>query len=604
MMNVITKLFPDISSAVVFCQLALVILTIFGGGLFIRWVDTPAYWVWLQTISIFTHSTRMAMQNVMRKITYNCKLMGGVCYGSYGEVYDCEGSVDPSDKECDVNGSSVLYVTQEVGFDENYWNSYGYLVALLVAFELLVLVLMYYPIERISYRIHTAFFPTQVLSKIASSESRIRSLQGRVQYLVNKDLGLITTPNMSAMDCKDDEHDPLLGGQPPKKLTLSWRNITLKLKSNGNTLVDNVSGRIEQGKCLALMGPSGAGKTTLLNALAGRAPYANVTGDVMFGSTPMLPSDLMFVPQYDELKGYATVLQQIEYVGRMKCKDVGEMKVRLLKLLKILGLFSKAHTLCKDLSGGEQKRLSVGMGMISNPNILFLDEPTSGLDSTAAFYIVKYLVCLAKTTNVAVIMTIHQPAAIVFDMLQDLYLLETGRLAYFGPISAAKGYFASLGMICPAGINPADFYLQLIYKAPPDQAEGVLWRDLFAKTPLGQQQMAPCIECDRQLREAPNEPPTQMARLISTILFFLKYFSQHPGYYIMRVGYLIMAAVFVGTMYLDLHANTASLVEYSGAVSSSSDTCDYLQYCHHNVLYITSTLQQLICYLSCVLCAV
>lgn len=265
MMNVITKLFPDISRAVVFCQLALVILTIFGGGLFIRWVDTPAYWVWLQTISIFTHSTRMAMQNVMRKITYTCKLNGGVCYGSYGEVYECEGSVSPTDKECDVNGSSVLFVTQEVGFDENYWNSYGYLVALLVTFELLVLFLMYFPMERMSYRLHTAFFPTQVLSKIASSESRIRSLQGRVQYLVNKDLGITTTPNMSALDCKDDEHDPLLGGQPPKKLTLSWRNITLKLKSNGNTLVDNVSGRIEQGKCLALMGPSGAGEYCAMN---------------------------------------------------------------------------------------------------------------------------------------------------------------------------------------------------------------------------------------------------------------------------------------------------------------------------------------------------
>jgi ABC-type multidrug transport system ATPase subunit len=125
----------------------------------------------------------------------------------------------------------------------------------------------------------------------------------------------------------------------------------------------------------------------------------------MFGNTPMLPSDLMFVPQYDELKDYSTVLQQMEYVGLMKCRDVGAMKNRLLKLLKILGLFGKAHTMCKDLSGGEKKRLSVGMGMISSPNVLFLDEPTSGLDSTAAFFLVKYLVCLAKTANVAVIVS-------------------------------------------------------------------------------------------------------------------------------------------------------------------------------------------------------
>jgi hypothetical protein len=113
MMNLVTKFFSDISSAVVFCQLVLVILTIFGGGLFIRWEDTPAYWYWLQVLSIFTHSTRMAMQNIMRKLTYSCQLINGVCFGSYGEVYECEGSVSIIDTHCDVSGSSVLYVTQK-----------------------------------------------------------------------------------------------------------------------------------------------------------------------------------------------------------------------------------------------------------------------------------------------------------------------------------------------------------------------------------------------------------------------------------------------------------------------------------------------------------
>jgi hypothetical protein len=112
MMNLITKFFSDISSSVVFCQLVLVVLTVFGGGLFIRWEDTPAYWYWMQVISIFTHSTRMAMQNIMRKLTYDCALIGGVCYGSYGEVYECEGPIDPADSHCDVSGDTVLYVTQ------------------------------------------------------------------------------------------------------------------------------------------------------------------------------------------------------------------------------------------------------------------------------------------------------------------------------------------------------------------------------------------------------------------------------------------------------------------------------------------------------------
>ena len=70
----------------------------------------------------------------------------------------------------------------------------------------------------------------------------------------------------------------------------------------------------------------------------------------------------MYVPQFDEIKGYTTVVEQIQLVGRMKCRDEAGMKQRLVKLLQILGLFEKANVLCKELSGGELKRLSVGMG--------------------------------------------------------------------------------------------------------------------------------------------------------------------------------------------------------------------------------------------------
>lgn len=163
-------------------------------------------------------------------------------------------------------------------------------------------------------------------------------------------------------------------------------------------------------------------------------------------------------------------------------------------------------------------------------------------------------------------MTIHQPAAIVFDMLQDLYLLETGRLAYFGPITAAVSYFGALGFPCATGVNPADHYLQLIYKPPADQAEGTMWRDLFNQSELGKKQLSPCAECASQDRETASPPPSDISRLGTTIIFFLKYYYLHPGYYILRLAYLIFAAVFVGTMYLNLDTNTDQLIEYSGAI--------------------------------------
>mmetsp|Transcript_15500 Transcript_15500/g.22736 ORF Transcript_15500/g.22736 Transcript_15500/m.22736 type:complete len:116 (+) Transcript_15500:91-438(+) len=81
--------------------------------------------------------------------------------------------------------------------------------------------------------------------------------------------------------------------------------------------------------------------------------------------------------------------------------------------MEVLGLAEKRRTQLKNLSGGEIKRVSVGIGMISNPNVLFLDEPTTGLDSTAAYSIVIYISVLDKATNVVVIMTIHLPSALV-----------------------------------------------------------------------------------------------------------------------------------------------------------------------------------------------
>jgi ABC-type multidrug transport system ATPase subunit len=107
------------------------------------------------------------------------------------------------------------------------------------------------------------------------------------------------------------------------------------------------------------------------------------------------------------------------------------------------------------LTGGQKKRVSIGLGLVGNPKVLFLDEPTTGLDSTAALNIVDYIITVARKMQVICIMTIHQPAASVFDALDDLYLLENGRLAFFGGLDMAGAFFASLGMVCGENCNRA-----------------------------------------------------------------------------------------------------------------------------------------------------
>lgn len=403
MLGFITKFFKDISASVVASQLVLVLLTPFGAGLFIKWRDTPAYWEWLQALSMFTHASRAAMLNVMRKLTYECHLAGdGNCYGPSGDTYECiPGSV--FDNKCHVTGTTVLSVTQGVPEDETYWKSFGYVVALFAGFRLASLLLMYFPFDRIVFALQQQYHSPDVLMEVISSHLKIKQLEQRVARLMGyrhayeavaqtEGTGIVETVPLSPQRSPSKRIPATAAAAqaqaPPAgddhTLRLSWTNLDLVLKNGGKKLIDNVSGSVQAGKVLALMGPSGAGKTTLLNALANRAPYGNVTGEVRFGGLPLTSRDLMYVPQFDEIKGYTTVVEQIELVGLMKCQDQRAMRKRLVQLLQILGLFEKANLLCKDLSGGELKRLSVGMGMISNPKVLFLDEPTTGLDSTAA----------------------------------------------------------------------------------------------------------------------------------------------------------------------------------------------------------------------------
>lgn len=274
---------------------------------------------------------------------------------------------------------------------------------------------MYVPVQKVVFYLQKRFHNPDLLMELMSSHLKVLKLEQRVKRLVKQK----NVPNFEGEEnnirrcCPqqkqgeqkhtDDDADDVeaVGGDEKaalltaekgaddsgsggSSLRLSWKDLDLVLKKGGKKLIDNVSGSVRAGRVLALMGPSGAGKTTLLNALANRAPYANVTGEVRFGGRPLTSKDLMYVPQFDEAKGYCTVVEQIQLVGLMKCRDQQAMKQRLVKLMQILGLFEKANTYCKDLSGGELKRLSVGMGMISNPKVIFLDEPTTGLDSTAA----------------------------------------------------------------------------------------------------------------------------------------------------------------------------------------------------------------------------
>ncbi|GMN58913.1 hypothetical protein TIFTF001_028005 [Ficus carica] len=169
-----------------------------------------------------------------------------------------------------------------------------------------------------------------------------------------------------------------------------------------------------------------------------------------------------------------TVGEAVNYSAQLQLPDsmsASEKKERAKATIREMGLQDTFNTRiggwgAKGLSGGEKRRVSICIEILTWPKLLFLDEPTSGLDSAASYYVMSRIAGLdqmdaARRTIVA---SIHQPSSEVFQLFDSLCLLSTGKTVYFGPASAANEFFASSGFPCPTLQNPSDHFLKTINK--------------------------------------------------------------------------------------------------------------------------------------------
>lgn len=211
----------------------------------------------------------------------------------------------------------------------------------------------------------------------------------------------------------------------------------------------------------AILGPSGSGKTTLLSVLTDSIP-SNMTALADVRLTGMSA----FIPQEDRLHGFYTVHSYMKHYARLVgIHNEPDIEERIQMLLKQLGLLEQADTIVGDvffkgLSGGQQRRLSVALEALSEPESFFLDEPTSGLDAESAFQVMTFLKEYVRAAHGRrVIVTIHQPSSFIWESIDHVILLSKGKLMYDGPRPAMEEFFASHGYPTPDGWNPADHYV-------------------------------------------------------------------------------------------------------------------------------------------------
>ena len=279
-----------------------------------------------------------------------------------------------------------------------------------------------------------------------------------------------------------------------------WKDVCFDIKTKNETrrILDHVDGWVKPGTMTALMGVSGAGKTTLLDVLATRATIGVISGEMLIDGRQRDESfqrKTGYVQQQDLHLETTTVREALEFSAllRQPAKTPRKEKIAYVdEVIKLLEMEDYADAVVgvpgEGLNVEQRKRLTIGVELAAKPQLLlYVDECTSGLDSQSSWSILDLLEKLTNNGQ-AILCTIHQPSAMLFQRFDRLlFLAAGGKTVYFGPIgqnaSTLSDYFCRNGaMPCPPNANPAEWMLEVIGAAPGSQTD-IDWFNVWRQSP-------------------------------------------------------------------------------------------------------------------------
>ncbi|XP_073044633.1 ABC transporter G family member 1-like [Primulina eburnea] len=373
-------------------------------------------------------------------------------------------------------------------------------------------------------------------------------------------------------------------------IILTWKDlwVTVSDKREGRRpILRGLTGYVRPGQFLAIMGPSGCGKSTLLDALAGRLESnASQMGEILINGRkqPLAFGTSAYVTQDDTLITTLTVKEAVFYSAELQLPESmskSEKKQRAEAAIKEMGLQDSMDTRIgggwrvKGLSGGQKRRVSICIELLTRPKLLFLDEPTSGLDSAASFHVISRIIKLAEQDRRTVVASVHQPSAEVFELFHNLCLLSCGRTLYFGSASDANQFFSSNGFCCPAMRNPSDHYLRTInqdfdvdveqgFGAKLTAAEAInILINSYNSSETFQQVKRSVDKICQQNSGGALEKKERRAGFITQCLVLTRrsYKNMHRdlGYYWLRFAIYIGLSLSIGTIFYDLGSSYSSI---------------------------------------------
>ncbi|KAI3715847.1 hypothetical protein L6452_22835 [Arctium lappa] len=372
---------------------------------------------------------------------------------------------------------------------------------------------------------------------------------------------------------------------------LTWEELGVAVSSSKQgagkdgckSLLTGVTGYAKPGEIVAIMGPSGCGKSTLLDSLAGRlASNTRHTGRILINGRKqrLTYGTLAYMTQEQFLTWTLTVKETVYYSAELQLPKLmprSEKMERADRTIREMGLQDSVNTRIggwgfKGLSGGQKRRVSICLQLLTHPKLLLLDEPTSGLDSASSYYVMNQIVKLTQQYGMTVLVAIHQPSSHVFGLFNNLCLLSLGKTIYFGPTFAANQFFAANGFPCPDHQCPADHYLITINtyfgedivsgEIPAEQiintlAESYKSSEIYMEV---QSEIATIcgVEGDQIERKGSLQANFVSQCLVLTRRSF-KNMYRDIGYYWLRLGIYIALGLALGTLFHGIGSGFSSI---------------------------------------------
>lgn len=556
---------PDFDYAIKF---AVVVITLFvtTSGYLIQYQSEQVWLRWIYWVNVLGLSFSSMMQNEFMRINMTCTADSLIPSGpGYDDInYQVCTLAGSTSGTTFIKGSD--YISQGFSyFPGDLWRNWGIVMALIVFFLILNVVLgefVKYGMGGNSFRVYTK--PDK--ERKALNEKLMKNREARRKDK-SQELGSDLTINSESV--------------------LTWENLNYDVPVPGGTrrLLNNVFGYVRPGELTALMGASGAGKTTLLDVLAARKNIGVIMGDMLVDAVPpgkQFQRSTSYAEQLDLHEPTQTVREALRFSAELRQPfdvPMAERHAYVEDIIALLEMETMADCVIGSPEAGltveQRKRVTIGVELAAKPELLlFLDEPTSGLDSQSAFNIVRFLKKLAAAGQ-AILCTIHQPNAALFENFDRLLLLQRGgRTVYFGDIgkdaAVLRSYLARHGAEAPATENVAEYMLEAIGAGSSPRVGDRDWADIWDESPeLAEAKEAITrIKTERkaavagasaisELEKEYASPFGHQLKVVSRRMF--RSFWRSPNYVFTRVFSHVAVALITGLTYLNLDDSRSSL---------------------------------------------